>query len=145
MIMTNVPYPPFFGDLALGLQFGSGLSSLQDAMVLLGVDIQGLLFEHLSPWQGDTLHCGNSATSRNHLMERETQTGTQCLEPLPGKSIKTVNTDTNKQLQCKWLNHYYINHYSILIYSTTSLYRFTFLSCMLETLQSHTDVLSYSC
>lgn len=42
--MRMKTYPPFFGDLALGLQLGSGLSSLQDAMVLFGVDIQRFLF-----------------------------------------------------------------------------------------------------
>lgn len=69
--MTNVSYPPFLGDLALSLQLGPGLSSLQDAMVLFGIDIQRFLLEHLSPRQGDTLHCGNSTTSRHHLIKRE--------------------------------------------------------------------------
>lgn len=73
-------YPPFFGDLALSLQLGSGLSSLQDAMVLFGIDIQRFLLKHLSSWQGDTLHGGNCPTSRHHLIEGEPKTGTQCLK-----------------------------------------------------------------
>lgn len=40
-------------------------------MVLFGIDIQWLLFEHFSPWQWDSLHCGNAATSRYHLIEGE--------------------------------------------------------------------------
>lgn len=69
-------YPPFFWDLALSLQLSPGLSSLEDAMVLFGIDIQRFLLEHLSPWQRDTLHGGNCTTSGHHLIEVETQTGT---------------------------------------------------------------------
>jgi len=93
-------YPPFFGDLALSLQLGPGLPSFQDAVVLFGIDIERLFLKHFSPWQGDTLHCGNSATSWHHLIDGETQTGTQCLEPWAYER----KTDTNKKLQCSWLH-----------------------------------------
>lgn len=71
MVTTNCPYPPFFGDLALSLELGSSLSSLQDAVVLFGIDVQRFLLQHLGPWQGDTLHCRNCTTARHHLREGE--------------------------------------------------------------------------
>ena len=89
-------YPPFFGDLALSLQLGSGLSSLQDAMVLFGIDVQRFLLEHLSSRQGDTLHGGNCTTSRHHLIEADTNRGT-VLRPSAIEGIHICqHTDTKK-------------------------------------------------
>lgn len=59
--------PPLFGDFALGLQLGASLPSLQNTVVLFGVDVQRFLFQHLSPRQWDSLHSGNGAAARNHL------------------------------------------------------------------------------
>lgn len=92
MTCDNVSYPPFLGDLALSLQLGPGLSTLQDAVVLFGIDIQRFLLKHLRPRQGDTLHCGNCTTSRHHLTEGETQTGTQCSEPLAWEAYMYIST-----------------------------------------------------
>lgn len=99
--VTSVSYPPFLGDLALSLQLGSSLSSLQDAVVLFGIDVERFLLEHLGPRQGDTLHCGNCTTSRHHLIEGETQTGTQCLRPLAWKAYMYINMLTHTSVTYK--------------------------------------------
>jgi len=60
-------YPALLRDLALRLQLGTSLPALQDAVVLLGVDVQRLLLQHLSPRQWDPLHGGHRPAPRNHL------------------------------------------------------------------------------
>lgn len=62
-------YPPFFRDLSFSLEFSSGLSPLEYAVVLFSVDVQGFFLEHFGSWQGNTLHSGNCTTTGHHLRE----------------------------------------------------------------------------
>lgn len=48
-------FPSLFGDFSLCFQLGPGLPPLQDAVVLLGIDVEGLLFQHLCSRQRDPL------------------------------------------------------------------------------------------
>ena len=57
----------FLGYLAVGLELCARLSTFQDAVILLGVDVQWLLLQNLSSRKWDALHCGNSPCSWHHL------------------------------------------------------------------------------
>ena len=60
---------PLLGDPALGLQLRPRLPPLQDPVVLLGVDVERLLLEHLGPGQRDALLDGRrapAAAARHH-------------------------------------------------------------------------------